>query len=71
MRRGNSKVWGALANNRKAFEAHSDTCEWPNGCANAARWYYTSISGRWSVCDEHCPAEFRTDPIRSRQGEAR
>lgn len=45
-----------------AFVAHSDTCEWTD-CNNLSAFYYTSVSGRYSLCSAHCPKEFRTDPI--------
>lgn len=63
MSRGNYHAWGAVANVRKAFAAHSDTCEWPKGCDRPSRWYHTTITGRWSVCDKHCPVAYRTHPI--------
>ena len=62
---GNRHVHRALHRNRLAFEAHSDACEWPKGCTAPSRWYYTTISGRFSLCDAHCPVEYRTDPIRT------
>lgn len=63
MRRGNRHVHRATYAVRKAFGAHSDHCEWPEGCGRAARWYYTSVRGRWSLCDRHTPTQYRTDPI--------
>lgn len=63
MSRGNRHVHRALHRNVLAFQAHSDTCEWPKGCEAKARWYHTTVSGRWSVCDKHCPEEYRTDRI--------
>ena len=63
MSRGNRHVHRELHKNRLAFEAHSDTCEWVHGCANQSKWYYTTVARRWSLCDQHCPLEYRTDPI--------
>lgn len=63
MSTGNRHVHRAIHRNRLAFEAHSDSCEWPSGCENPSRWYYTSVTGRFSLCDTHCPTDYRTDPI--------
>lgn len=63
MPRGNRHVHRELYKNRKAFEAHSDVCEWPKGCDRPARWYYTTVTGRYSLCDRHTPTQYRTDPI--------
>lgn len=60
---GNRHVHRELHKNRRAFGAHSDVCEWPNGCDAPALWYYTSVRGRFSLCDAHCPVEYRTEPI--------
>jgi hypothetical protein len=63
MSTGNRHVHRELQKNRLAFEAHSDTCEWPKGCAEPSVWYYTTVTGRYSLCATHCPTEYRTHPI--------
>jgi len=62
-RHGNRHVHRELHKNRLAFGAHSDVCEWPMGCDAASRWYYTTAAGRYSLCNQHTPVEFRTTPI--------
>jgi len=63
MGRGNRHVHREVHKNRLAFEAHSDVCEWPKGCTQPARWYYTTVRGRYSLCDQHTPVIYRTDAI--------
>lgn len=72
MSRGNRHVHRELHKNRLAFEAHSDVCEWDRVCLDPrlakpclepSRWYHTTITGRYSLCDHHTPTAYRTDPI--------